>query len=144
MSAEVLLQQAAGDGVTVDLTPAGTLKVRGPDQAVSQWVPKIRAHRPEIVTKLRQVTEARRRLDRVAEQLGADLADLLDWYQDDMQDIVSFDEPALRDIVADYAALRRHYRQLRRATSSSDPAETAREAETRDLNGLPDSCSTGG
>ena len=61
----------------------------------------IRKHAPALTTAVRL-----RRL-----YPGADLADLLDWYQDDFEQLASATDDAIRVIVDDYLAIRTTYRR---------------------------------
>lgn len=54
MTAAAIIQAASADGVRLALTPAGTLKVKGPQPAVSRWDGPLRQHKPEIIRLLAQ------------------------------------------------------------------------------------------
>ena len=64
MSPQAIIQQAQADGVTLALTPAGTIRATGSSEAVNRWLPVIRIHKPEIVA------------EPVEEQPALDLEDL--------------------------------------------------------------------
>ena len=52
MTAAALIDRAKVDGVTIALDPAGKIKVRGDDAAVSRWLPEVRAHKRALVSLL--------------------------------------------------------------------------------------------
>lgn len=52
-----LLCQIRAAGLTVRLTEAGTVRVKGDQARVDQWLPTLRAHKAEVVAEL--VAEAR-------------------------------------------------------------------------------------
>ena len=54
MTAAAIIQAARADGVRLALTPAGTLKLKGPQPAVSRWAETIRLHKPQIIDLLAQ------------------------------------------------------------------------------------------
>lgn len=84
MTPATIIQRARADGVTLMLSPAGSIKAIGGDDAVERWLPIIRSHKPGIMAELRAandtaydtlpdpVAEARRQrvLDMLAEQPG--------------------------------------------------------------------------
>ena len=53
MNATTIIRQAGADGVTLRLSPAGTLKVAGDQAAVNRWVPVLRAHKPDIIAEMK-------------------------------------------------------------------------------------------
>ncbi len=82
MNPATILERAKADGVTVTLSPAGTLKAAGEDTAVTRWLPVIREHKPGIVKTLQKANdpavEARAIVQRIA------LASPGDWTPDDI------------------------------------------------------------
>jgi len=52
MNAERILEQARADGVTLILSPAGTLKATGKQEVVQRWLPVLREHKPGILAAL--------------------------------------------------------------------------------------------
>lgn len=52
MSAAALLRQAHDEGLELSATPVGTIKLRGPREAVTRWTPIIVAHKPELLAEL--------------------------------------------------------------------------------------------
>lgn len=57
MTAEVLLQQAAAEGVRAFLLPDGKVRLRGsPAEVVTRWADVFREHKPEIVETLKSMS----------------------------------------------------------------------------------------
>ncbi len=54
MKPATIIKQAMADGVSLALTTAGNIKVRGDQAAVNRWLPSIREHKPGIVVALRE------------------------------------------------------------------------------------------
>ena len=54
MTPAAIIEQAAADGVTLALSPAGTIKVTGDTGAVQRWQAILREHKPAIVAALRE------------------------------------------------------------------------------------------
>ena len=54
MTPATIIQQAAADGVSLILSPAGTIKATGTGDAVTRWLPLIREHKPGIVAALQE------------------------------------------------------------------------------------------
>jgi hypothetical protein len=52
MMAATVLSRVAADGVTLILTPAGTIKARGTETAVKHWLPVIRANKATLLEAL--------------------------------------------------------------------------------------------
>ncbi len=52
MNPATIIERAKADGVTLILSPAGTIKATGEHVAVNRWLPVIRAHKPSIVVAL--------------------------------------------------------------------------------------------
>jgi hypothetical protein len=52
MTADEIMRCAAGDGVALTVTPAGTIKARGPNEAVRRWLDPVRAHKAELLALL--------------------------------------------------------------------------------------------
>lgn len=52
MNTSELIEQATAEGVTLALTPAGTLTATGDQSAVGKWLPTIRDNKPSILVKL--------------------------------------------------------------------------------------------
>ncbi|OGA54971.1 MAG: hypothetical protein A3F74_17500 [Betaproteobacteria bacterium RIFCSPLOWO2_12_FULL_62_58] len=53
MTPATIIQKAQADGVTLILSPSGTIKAAGEREAVNRWLPIIREHKNEIVNELR-------------------------------------------------------------------------------------------
>lgn len=49
MNPAELVRRASADGVSLKVTPAGTLKVTGDNEAVRRWLPALKANKPELV-----------------------------------------------------------------------------------------------
>ena len=49
-----IIEQATVDGVTLALTPAGTLTATGDQSAVDRWLPTIRDNKPSILCELQR------------------------------------------------------------------------------------------
>jgi hypothetical protein len=52
MSASAIIKEATSDGVNLELTERGTIKVPGEKSAVHRWTPIIKMHKPEIIEAL--------------------------------------------------------------------------------------------
>ena len=48
----VVIREAEADGVSLALSPAGTIKATGDREAVDRWLPVLRAHKPDILAAL--------------------------------------------------------------------------------------------
>jgi hypothetical protein len=55
MSAAAILLRAQGDGLELTATPAGTIKVRGPRDAVAAWTPTIIENKGALLVELSAV-----------------------------------------------------------------------------------------
>ena len=53
MTPAAIIKQAAMDGVSLALSPAGTIKASGENEAVKRWLAVIREHKAEIVEALK-------------------------------------------------------------------------------------------
>jgi hypothetical protein len=53
MTPAAIIHNAAAEGVTLALSPAGTIKAAGNTEAVSRWLPAIRENKPGILAELR-------------------------------------------------------------------------------------------
>ena len=93
MNPATIIKQAAADGVSLILSPAGTIKATGIGDAVTRWLPLIREHKPGIVAALQEAAndplpdpaaEARRQrvLAMLAERPGIRYAVLTDTQAD--------------------------------------------------------------
>jgi len=54
MTPAAIIKDATAEGVTLALTPAGTIKATGEGAAVNRWLPVIREHKPGIVAALQE------------------------------------------------------------------------------------------
>jgi len=54
MNPATILLRAKADGVTLTLSPVGTIKAAGEQIAVNRWLPVIREHKPGIVAALQE------------------------------------------------------------------------------------------
>ena len=84
MTPATIIQKAQADGVTLVLSPSGTIKAVGDREAVNRWVPIIREHKDGLLNELRAASdgaydalpdaaaEARRQINRL---FGIDI-----WY----------------------------------------------------------------
>lgn len=52
MSPTDIIQQVSADGVTLLVTPAGTLKATGEQAVIDRWVPILKASKPDIIAEL--------------------------------------------------------------------------------------------
>ena len=57
MTPATIIKQAQADGVMLALSPTGTIKAVGTEQAVTRWLPVIRLHRAELITELRAAND---------------------------------------------------------------------------------------
>lgn len=53
MTPAAIIHGALSDGLTLTLTPVGTIKVAGPVVALERWAPVIRGHKPAVIEALR-------------------------------------------------------------------------------------------
>ena len=58
MPPALIIQKAQADGVTLVLSPSGTIKAAGNREAVSRWLPIIREHKAELLNELRTPSDA--------------------------------------------------------------------------------------
>src|SRR5215212_3859646 len=65
MMAATVLSRVAADGVTLTLTPTGTIKARGTEAAVKRWLPVIRENKAKLLEALND--NQSRELDQVAD-----------------------------------------------------------------------------
>jgi hypothetical protein len=98
MNAATLIARAAAEGVTLDLTAAGTLKASGANATVDRWLPVIRQHKEAILA----ARKVRRRVPDLAEELIA-------FWEDDVADILQLPDEALRRLAEDYRRHREYY-----------------------------------
>lgn len=54
MTVDDILKRAAAEGLALTPTPAGTLKVRGPEATVDRWLPVLAAHKSALLEALRE------------------------------------------------------------------------------------------
>jgi hypothetical protein len=52
MTPAAIIERAAAEGVSLALSPAGTIKASGKAEAVNRWLATIREHKPAIVAAL--------------------------------------------------------------------------------------------
>lgn len=55
MTPLAIIRDAAAEGVTLTLTPVGTIKATGKGAAVNRWIPVIREHKTGILAALQEV-----------------------------------------------------------------------------------------
>jgi hypothetical protein len=55
--AHTIIQKAAADGVILTLSPAGTIKATGDQEALNRWLPALREHKPALLAALAPATE---------------------------------------------------------------------------------------
>lgn len=67
MTPTAIINEAMADGVSLTISPTGTIKATGNGAAVNQWLPKIREHKAGIVAALKVGTG-----DTVATSTNAD------------------------------------------------------------------------
>lgn len=72
MSPRELIAGAAADGVTLSLSPQGTIKAAGDAAAVERWAPAIRAHKMELIAALADSDKAWMELRRWLSTIGED------------------------------------------------------------------------
>ncbi len=53
MTPAAIINEAMADGVSLTISPAGTIKATGDGAAVNRWLPVIREHKAEIVAALK-------------------------------------------------------------------------------------------
>ena len=57
MTPAMIIQKAQADGVTLVLSPSGTIKAAGDREAVNRWLPIIREHKAELLNELRTASD---------------------------------------------------------------------------------------
>lgn len=72
MSPRELIAGAAADGLTLSLSPQGTIKAAGDAAAVERWAPVIRAHKTDLIAALADSEKAWRELRRWLATIGED------------------------------------------------------------------------
>lgn len=81
MNPAELVRRASADGVSLKVTPTGTLKVTGDDKAVRRWLPTLKANKPELVAALTQLpADLARRIQAMARRwcyTDAELAEVM-------------------------------------------------------------------
>jgi hypothetical protein len=113
-----IIRKAAADGVSLALSPAGTIKATGDQAAVSQWVPFLREHKPALLAALARPDPP---------TLSPDLASRLS--PEDLADIAAGDIPLGTIQQYEQAAIAREAEDLRefleeRVGTPSCPAPT--------------------
>ena len=58
MTPATIIQKAQADGVTLVLSPSGTIKLAGDREAVSRWLPIIREHKDGLLNELRAASDS--------------------------------------------------------------------------------------
>lgn len=81
MTPAAIIKEAMADGVSLTISPAGTIKATGDGAAVNRWLPAIREHKNEIVAALKvgagdtapvPMTPADARIEKVIDKLRGD------------------------------------------------------------------------
>jgi hypothetical protein len=67
MNPATIIKQAAADGVSLILSPAGTIKATGNGDAVNRWLPLTREHKPGVLAALQEAANDDTRPDPTAE-----------------------------------------------------------------------------
>ena len=57
MTPATIIQKAQADGVTLVLSPSGTIKLAGDREAVNRWLPIIREHKDVLLSELRAASD---------------------------------------------------------------------------------------
>jgi hypothetical protein len=52
MTPAAIIEQAAAEGVSLTLSPSGTIKATGDQSAISRWLPIIKESKPAIIAML--------------------------------------------------------------------------------------------
>ena len=85
MSAASILRQARGDGLDLTATPSGTIKVRGPREAVAAWTPVIVENKAALLAELSAVpspaADARASVEKLLADMALDLDRRKDWWR---------------------------------------------------------------
>jgi hypothetical protein len=84
MSAAAILRQAQGDGLELTATAAGTIKVRGPREAVAAWTPVIVENKAALLAELssgQPNADARASVDRLLVEMERENAAHRDWFR---------------------------------------------------------------
>lgn len=102
MSSAAIIREAAADGVSLELSQAGTIKAIGHQVAVNRWLPVLREHKAELLAEL-----ARPTLPRVSCEFAARLS------PEDLADIAASDISPETAQAFEQAAVAREARDLR-------------------------------
>jgi hypothetical protein len=97
-----VIREAAEDGVSLALSPAGTIKATGDQAAVNRWLPVLRAHKPDILAAL-----THRDLSGVSPEFAVRLS------AEDLEDIAAGDIPMGTVQAFEAAAVAREVEDLR-------------------------------
>lgn len=54
MNPATIIREATADGVTLALSPAGTIKATGDVSAINRWLPILKANKPDILSALQE------------------------------------------------------------------------------------------
>jgi hypothetical protein len=87
MSAAALVRQAHDDGLELTATAAGTIKVRGPRDAVARWRPVIIENKAALLAELStapevvSLEERRAAVEALRDAMSAETAARRDWWR---------------------------------------------------------------
>lgn len=90
MTPTAILQASHADGVELILTPVGTIKATGDENAVRRWLPTIRARKADLLATLAQESPIRRWLNHIQEDDPAVIAEVLEKCRSDRAALVYF------------------------------------------------------
>jgi hypothetical protein len=68
MTLTEIIQGVAADGVTLALSPTGTIRAKGNPDVLNRWLPTLRDHKPEVIALLSELSEIDRWLDQIEER----------------------------------------------------------------------------
>jgi hypothetical protein len=104
MTPAAIIREAAADGVSLALSPAGTIKATGDQAAVNRWLPVLREYKPAILAALAHLD-----LPGVPPEFAAPLS------AEDLEDIKAGDIPLGTVQAFEAAAIAREAEDLREA-----------------------------
>jgi hypothetical protein len=133
-----IIRKAAADGVSLALSPAGTIKATGDQAAVSQWVPFLREHKPALLAALARPDPPTLSPDLASRLSPEDLADIaagdipLGTIQQYEQAAIAREAEDLREFLEERVGILEHDALLPRADAELEAAKlTATLARNR-------------
>jgi hypothetical protein len=98
MTPVAIIRQATAEGLSLVLTPVGTIRAIGDGSTVSRWLPILRQHKPGVLAALK----IRRLIPELADEL-------IDFWRDDVADVLQLPDEALVRLAEDFQRNRPYY-----------------------------------